>query len=134
MPNWFWGYFFSHRELVEIYLDTGGVLDASGLRYKIHAELQARRSLFNYLMPGTIRTTLNVVDGIYGVTFIIGPGDVELEDMDRRFLSRCWDMFLREPDRFRYTNHPEVFAFHRDGKDQELIWLDYIEYFHFYFT
>lgn len=127
MPRWFWGYFVSYKELVEIFLDAGGTLSPSAKLQDIHAERQARRCIFKYLMPGHIEITLNHLDGAGGFTFKIGPKSVKLKDIDKHLLSRCWDMFLRDPDQFMYTDNPLVFTTEHNGEVHRLDHLEDIE-------
>lgn len=128
MPKWFGAYFVSYDEIVQIFQDAGGTLSDAAIRQKMHAERQARRAIFNYIMPGTIRVNVNLLDEVGGFTFIIGPDDVEYEDIDKELLDRCEDMFLGEPDRFMSTDDPYEFTLERDGKTHVLEYVDYVEY------
>ncbi|KAG9082926.1 hypothetical protein FRC06_004774, partial [Ceratobasidium sp. 370] len=110
MSKHFLGYFVTRKELAEIYFDAGGPpsdydQDSMGLTHL------ARRCIFKYLLPGRIRVYLDVgvIDGkeSVGITFKIGPNNANLEDIPKDLLTRCNDMFLRDPDLFVHQHNPE---------------------------
>ncbi|KAF8597568.1 hypothetical protein BDV93DRAFT_513248 [Ceratobasidium sp. AG-I] len=127
MPNWFWGYFVSYEGLVDIFLDAGGILNPTAKILKSHARIQARRCIFKYLMPGRIQILLTYLDGVCGLTFVVGPDDVELKDLDQSLLRRCWDMFLGNPGRFIYTDDPDVYTREINGVVHRLDYLEDVE-------
>lgn len=112
---------------MEIFLDAGGILNPTAKTLASHARCQARRCVFKYLMPGRIQILFTRLEGVYGYAFVIGQDDVELKDIDQSLLRRCWDMFLRNPDRFKYTDDPDVYTHERNGVIQKLDYLDDVE-------
>ncbi|KAF8597567.1 hypothetical protein BDV93DRAFT_610331 [Ceratobasidium sp. AG-I] len=127
MSDWFWGYFISFEELVVIFKDAGGILSPMAEALVAHAEREARRSIFKYIMPGRIQVLHTRLDRVLGYTFVIGLDDIELEDIDKHLRRRCRDMFLRDPDRFMYTDDPDVYTLEHDGVVHQLRYLDDIE-------
>ncbi|KAF8597569.1 hypothetical protein BDV93DRAFT_513249 [Ceratobasidium sp. AG-I] len=127
IANWFWGYFVSYKELVKVFLDAGGIFTPTARSHEEHARPQARRCIFKYLMPGHIQITLNYLDGVCGLTFIVGPDDIKLDGIDKRLRSRCRDMFLRDPDQYMYTDDPDVYTLEKEGLVHQLEYLDDVE-------
>ena len=127
MSNWFWGYFVSYDDMFVIFKEAGGILGPTAENQVIRAELEAQRSIFKYLMPGRIQVILTKLDGAFGFTFVIGPDDIELKLLDKGLRRRCWDMFLRGPDQFMYTDDPDVYTLERDGVVHDLKYLDDVE-------
>jgi hypothetical protein len=139
----FWGYFVSRKELVDIYLEAGGELH-SVPEHSVEASNIARRSVVEYLMPGRVRVYLDIMEAngtqACGITFMIGPDNVALDDIPKDLLRRCDDMFLREPDHFIRQFMPEwkefrIYACEREGKSigtlESLDFLEYVLFRHF---
>jgi hypothetical protein len=140
MTKGFWGYFVSRKDLVDIYVDAGGELH--NLRStSLEASNIARRSVVDYLMPGRVRVYLDTMEAngaqTCGITFMIGPDDIRLDDIPKDMLKRCDDMFLREPDHFIRQTKPEwkgyrIYRCEREGKFiGTLENLDFLEYVFF---
>jgi hypothetical protein len=61
-----------------------------------------------------------------GLTFMISPNDIELDDITKDLLERCWDMFLRDPDHFIREERREwkgyrMYRCEREGKNIGLL-------------
>jgi hypothetical protein len=140
MSTGFWGYFVSTKEIVDIYLDAGGELHSIRPN-TVAASNIARRSIVEYLMPGRVRVYLDTMDSKgaaeCGLTFMIGPDDIELDDIPEDLLKRCYGMFLRDPDHFIREKKPKWkgFRIYRCERDEETIGmlenLDFLEYVFF---
>jgi hypothetical protein len=124
MTQEFWGYFVSRKELIDIYLDAGGELH-SVPQTSVEASNIARRSVVDYLMPGRVRVYLDIMEvngsQACGITFMIDPNNIGLDEIPKGLLERCDDMFLREPDHFIRQMKPEwkgfrIYACERRGK------------------
>jgi hypothetical protein len=136
----FWGYFVTRKELVDIYLDAGCELQSIDPE-SIDASRIARRCVVDYLMPGRVRVFLDIMNSEgseeCGLTFIIGPNNIKLDDIPNDLLGRCWGMFLRDPDHFIREKKPEwkgyrMYRCEREGKPIGLLEnLDLLEYVFF---
>ncbi|KAG8736253.1 hypothetical protein FRC10_009545, partial [Ceratobasidium sp. 414] len=110
LANHYWGYFFSNKELIDIYVRAGGQLGRFEGNTVMSAKL-AERGIFGYLWPGRIRVYygFTCVDDkpVPGMAFLIGRDNTKVEKIAKGLLGRCRDMFQRDPDQFVRLANPE---------------------------
>ncbi|CAE6409105.1 unnamed protein product [Rhizoctonia solani] len=93
-----WAYFFSERELVNLYKACGGkvgTFDPDNFDDLQHA----RRAIFRHLMPGRVRVWHATLDDDHGIVFFIGKPVLDIHKAVKRDLAkRCWELFERAPN------------------------------------
>ncbi|KAG9123436.1 hypothetical protein FRC07_014947 [Ceratobasidium sp. 392] len=134
--NYYWGYFFSSKELVDIFVRNGGKLG----RFKgntVMSSKRAERSIFGYLWPGRIRVYYGCGGddkAVPGMSFLIGRDNANVEQIEKGLLARCRTLFERDPDQFFRLDDPEdpekfEFEWRREGRViGRVMHLEFVEY------
>ncbi|CAE6361583.1 unnamed protein product [Rhizoctonia solani] len=93
-----WAYFLTYEELVNRHQKCGGKLGTFNPRNAQDVQ-HARRAIFKYLLPGTVRVWDALLGVEPGVVFFVGKSIRDPHEAFKRDLaSRCYKAFGRAPD------------------------------------